>query len=283
MDSDSRRAGLPPPGDLGPSSREKAEPDECPTSHYLSLEHIESHTGQILGSGRASEVKSTKSVFRSGDVLYGRLRPYLNKVCIPDFDGVCSTDILVFRKAGAADNRFLMRFLAQREVVDWANQRSKGNSLPRVSFDDLGQFIVALPPLPEQKRIVAKVEELLARVTTVKERLTRVLAIIKHFRQSVLAAACFGRLTEDWRDRNKKVAIPGDLMPDVAVDSTLRETPGTWQWTRLGSLGADPRNPIQTGPFGAQLHRNEFVVSGVPVVAVGTSPAWDSPMTGSTS
>src|SRR5436190_22411617 len=63
-------------------SREKAEPGERDNAPYLSLEHIESETTRISGQGLGSEVLSTKNVFRAGDVLYGKLRPYLNKVCM---------------------------------------------------------------------------------------------------------------------------------------------------------------------------------------------------------
>src|SRR5690606_22802023 len=81
-------------GEVVQPSKEKVEPDERPGDRYLSLEHIESETNRIIDCGSASDVSSTKSVFRAGDVLYGKLRPYLNKVAVPDFGGICSTDIL---------------------------------------------------------------------------------------------------------------------------------------------------------------------------------------------
>jgi type I restriction enzyme S subunit len=74
---------------------------------------------------------------------------------------------------------------------------------------------IVLPPLPEQKRIVAKVEELLARVNAARERLARVQEIMKRFRQSVLAAACSGRLTTDWRDENLNVEPALDLVKKI--------------------------------------------------------------------
>ena len=89
-------------GNVVAPSKEKVEPVERRNATYLSLEHIEQETGNIAGHGTGADVGSTKAVFRAGDVLYGRLRPYLNKVCIPDFDGICSTDILVFPQTGAS-------------------------------------------------------------------------------------------------------------------------------------------------------------------------------------
>ncbi len=98
-------------GEITKLSKEKANPPFDPDTQYISLEHIQSNTTRLLGSGKASEVKSTKAVFNAGDVLYGRLRPYLNKVTIPKLPGVCSTDILVFKESSCCHNRFLLRLL----------------------------------------------------------------------------------------------------------------------------------------------------------------------------
>src|SRR6266852_3447131 len=112
----------------------KVEPATCPKARYLSLEHFNSGSASLLGWGTALDVKSTKALFKAGDVLYGKLRPYLNKVAMPDFDGICSTDILVFPNSPSLQNRFFMRFLMQPEVVEYANHNSNGIQLPRISF-----------------------------------------------------------------------------------------------------------------------------------------------------
>lgn len=83
---------------------EKVEPTAIDPKPYISLGNIESGTNRIINHGKSDDVKSLKSVFLSGDILYGKLRPYLNKVCQPQFDGVCSTDILVFGPSPAIDN-----------------------------------------------------------------------------------------------------------------------------------------------------------------------------------
>jgi type I restriction enzyme, S subunit len=211
-------------GEVVQLSRERVEPSEVADAPYLSLEHIESGSCRILGHGSASEVRSTKSVFKPGDVLYGKLRPYLNKVCRPDFAGVCSTDILVFPPAEHLDSSYLMRFLSTPQVVKYANHNSAGVQLPRVSFSALAELDFPLPPLAEQKRIVAKVEALLARVNAARERLARVPAILKRFRQSILAAACSGHLTTTWRDDHPDVVAAPRLLERLRVmrQRTLR-------------------------------------------------------------
>lgn len=114
---------------ITPSSL-KVEPKDASDQPYVGLEHIEAQTTRLLGHGRARDVRSTKSVFREGDVLYGKLRPYLSKVCLAPFDGIASTDILVFPKVPYVPSDYLMRFLSQTQVAEFANQHSAGTQLP---------------------------------------------------------------------------------------------------------------------------------------------------------
>jgi len=89
---------LPKIREITSPSNEHVDPKQSSNQIFVGLEHMEKNTGRILGYSKSSETKSTKTKFSKGDILYGKLRPYLNKVCVPDFDGVCSTDILVFKK-----------------------------------------------------------------------------------------------------------------------------------------------------------------------------------------
>jgi type I restriction enzyme S subunit len=110
----------------------------------------------------------------------------------------------------------------------WVNQ----SALPKDALLDTN---VRLPPLPEQRRIVAKVESLLDEVNRAKVRLNRVPVILKRFRQAVLAVACSGELTREWREQNPSAstrAIRNDIDP-----SNLPEVPLSWQWVRLTDLG----------------------------------------------
>ena len=234
-------------------SKNKIEPDQRPEARYLGLEHIEAHTSKILGGGRASEVKSTKSVFRAADVLYGKLRPYLNKVAAPGFDGVCSTDFIVFDKKKWLNNRFLLWFLLQREVVEYANHNSTGVELPRISYAKLASLDFLLPPLAEQHSIVTRIEECLTRVNSARDHLSRVRVILTRFRQAVLAAAFSGELTEDWRKEHPEKGSmlhervkdgAGELKTRRGVPDTVEcpdalatlETPSSWALKSVASL-----------------------------------------------
>jgi type I restriction enzyme S subunit len=269
---------------VSPSS-EKVEPEDRPESPYLSLEHIEPHTNRIIGQGTGTDVGSTKAVFRAGDVLYGKLRPYLNKVAIPEFDGICSTDILVFCRVPHLDPKFLMRFLSRREVVEFANHNSAGVQLPRISFKELGTLEFPLPPMVEQKRIVAAVERILDKVKSARERLERLPTTLKRFRLAVLAAACSGRLTADWREKTpQSFQQIGNLEPAEAstrkagrlwgsgevpelTTEEIESVPRTWKWMKVGALGNGHSEAVQVGPMSMQSR--DFSEKGVPVLNVG--------------
>jgi len=127
--------------------------------YYLGLEDIESETGRILKPGNmltdGSEIKSIKYVFTSRHILYGRLRPYLNKVALPDRDGICSTDLLpVLPEENLVLREYLAYVLRGERFVKYASDRMKGTNHPRISQKDILMYIFSLPPIDEQKVIV---------------------------------------------------------------------------------------------------------------------------------
>ncbi len=189
--------------DITRPSKHKVDPRNVdPETPYIGLEHIEAHTRRILGNAKAQSAQSTKAAFRAGDVLYGKLRPYLNKVCIPTFDGVCSTDILVFGQRPEIDNRYLMYFLNRAEVVTEMGHAMAGAQLPRVSFDALGDLDFPLPPLEEQRRISNQLDSITRQIQIARERLESVSPITRLLRDSLFEFACSGRLTDSWRRKD---------------------------------------------------------------------------------
>lgn len=180
----------------------KVEPDEIADDTWvLELEDIEKDTSSLLVrvANRDRKVKSTKNRFEADDVLYGKLRPYLNKVLIADSSGVCTTEIIPIDGRGFIDNRFLFYWLKHPRFLDYVNSVSHGVNMPRLGTEAGNAAPIVVAPLPEQKRIADKLDSVLARVEACRERLDRLPALLKRFRQSVLSAATSGRLTEDWR------------------------------------------------------------------------------------
>jgi type I restriction enzyme S subunit len=122
---------------------------------YLELEDLESGTGRILNRRNTLEVVSDVTVFKKGDVLFGKLRPYLEKYYVAEFDGKCTGEILAFRPE-RIESRFLFYCLASSWFIERCNLLAYGAKMPRVNWPtQLAQFNLPLPPLPEQQRIAA--------------------------------------------------------------------------------------------------------------------------------
>ena len=103
--------------------------------------------------GDSSSVASNKYRFKTGDILFGKLRPYFRKVLLAKFDGICSTDIWVVKPKGETDNVFLFYFFANTALVDISYSSSSGTRMPRADWTFLSETSWNLPPLPEQKSI----------------------------------------------------------------------------------------------------------------------------------
>ena len=129
----------------------------------LDMVDIEKSSGRLVQRLRFAErpALSDKNCFSKGDVLYGKLRPYLNKVLVADEDGVCTTEIIPFRCHGDFEPRFFRLALSSPYFLDYVNARSYGMKMPRLGTEDARNAAFPLPPLAEQSRIVTRVEELM--------------------------------------------------------------------------------------------------------------------------
>ncbi|MBN2384606.1 restriction endonuclease subunit S [bacterium] len=121
---------------------------------YIGLEHLDSE-GNITCTEtvESADLKSNKFLFSGRHILFGKLRPYLRKIVRPDFEGICSTDIIPILPGDDVSRDYLFYFLRTPEMVSLATNRSSGANLPRLSPKQLASFKIPLPPLEEQKRI----------------------------------------------------------------------------------------------------------------------------------
>ena len=199
------------------ASKEKSN-DFSNDIKYIGLEHLEKDQG-IVGFSSADKVKSTKNAFKKGQILYGRLRPYLNKHDICSFDGVCSTDILVFEASNLVSNVLVDKFLNLPFFIDYVVSNSKGINLPRVSEETVLNTTFPLPPLSEQQRIVERIEELFAKLDEAMERLQEVANSFAVRKAAILHKAFTGELTKQWRREN---GVSDESWEDVSLDSVCK-------------------------------------------------------------
>jgi len=218
---------------------EKADPATLGDMPFIGMDHIEAQTARLLGTQSVSEMKSAVSVFLEGDILYGRLRPYLNKVYEADFDGAASAEFIVIPPSRAIDRRYLAMVMRRPEFVRLATKRSTGDR-PRVKFESLSDYRFPLPPVAEQKRIVARTLELSARGDRARDELARVEKLASQFRRALLAKAFRGGLVAGHGDQWDVVPL-GDLA-DVGTGATpkrgnaLYYEGGTIPWITSGAV-----------------------------------------------
>jgi type I restriction enzyme S subunit len=241
-------------------STEKAEPEAIsPDTWVLELEDIEKDTSRIIQklSFTERQSKSTKNCFECGDVLYGKLRPYLNKVIHADQAGVCTTEIVPIKPNLAVNGRFLYHWLRHPEFLNYVTEVSHGVNMPRLGTEAGRAAPFILAPLPEQKRIADKLDSVLARVDACRNRLDHLPALLKRFRQSILAAATSGRLTEDWRTETQQHGV-----------TTNDDLPPGWKWSSPESIKSKDKYALAIGPFGSNLKVPDYRTEGIPLVFV---------------
>jgi type I restriction enzyme S subunit len=201
---------------------------------FLGLEHVEAQTGRVLGRGRVAEMKSAVARFDAGDTLYGRLRPYLNKVVTPDFAGGASAEFIVFSKEnGTIDMSFLRLRLMSPDFVAFAGTLDAGDR-PRVDWSGISQFALLLPPLAEQRRIVARIEALFARTRRARADLERIAPLAKRYREQSRRKAFMPDVAPTTGER--RIELPEYTPADRFEE--LPDLPSGWQWAEMGAIGA---------------------------------------------
>ncbi|MFH1200690.1 MAG: restriction endonuclease subunit S [Candidatus Micrarchaeota archaeon] len=169
------------------------------------------------------------------DVLVSKVRPTRGAITyVREEDLHVSSAFTVLRNKGAMAEKYLWMFLAwNHKYLNHLGENCTGTMYPTTSDEVVVDFEVPLAPLNEQRRIVAKLDKLLAKVEACQERLNKIPALLKRFRQSVLAAACSGRITADWRDQNK-YAVDVNYTQEALSDFPL--LPDTWFWQPLATV-----------------------------------------------
>lgn len=187
----------------------------------------------------------------------------------------------VFRLPKQINSDYFYYLLSSSYVSEQFNNLAVGGVVKNISGDLVKKAILPLPPFSEQQRIVEKLDEVLAQVDTIKARLDGIPAILKRFRQSVLAAAVSGKLTEEWRGKNVSGCAESELNANFSRKSgklklrgkqanlnelSLLTLPSSWTWTQNYKLAKDASNAICAGPFGTIFKAKDFRDEGVPII-----------------
>lgn len=161
---------------------------------YVGLENIESNTGKFIKNSSQSDAISSTFHFNNRHLLYGRLRPYLNKVFLPDFEGRCSTEIFPILVNDNITREFLYYWFTSEKIVKKIDSTRTGARMPRANMNEVLTFEIPIPPLSEQKEIVDNLNRLKEQTDALKEKYTQKLLDLEELKKSVLEKAFRGEL-----------------------------------------------------------------------------------------
>lgn len=186
---------------------------------YLGLEHIESWTGRII-DGEIGGSEGLASSFAVGDVLFGKLRPYLAKVHLAQKDGLISSEALVLRSKGELRAEFLKYYMLSRDFINIVDSSTYGSKMPRASWDFIGNLPVLLPDVEEQKAIARFLDFKTAQIDALIAKKKSLLAKLAEKRTALISHAV---------TRGLDPSVP---MKDSGV-AWLGEIPAHWELTRV--------------------------------------------------
>jgi type I restriction enzyme S subunit len=219
-------------GEFANLRKENIHPKNFSNEDYIGLEHIGQGTFSLDGIGKSSDVTSNKSRFNSGDILYGKIRPYFQKVYRPNFNGICSTDILVIKSLDESivDQSFLYQIAKTKFFTEKAVETSTGTKMPRADWNPLTNIEFSLPPLPEQRAIASILSAL-------DDKIELNLQMNKTLEEMAMS------LYKHW------FVDFGPFKDGKFIDSELGIIPEGWEVKRLGEISISNnkfRKPIST-------------------------------------
>ena len=223
------------------------------------MEDVQKDTGAILVKTKASErkISGDKVKFHKGQVLYSKLRPYLKKILVAPDGGICTPELVPF-DTYLIDENYIAYVLRSPHIDYVINSVTYGVKMPRVGTDTMTNLLIPLPPLAEQKRIVAKIEELLPyvdRYATAYEKLEQFNAKFPNdMKKSILEYAIQGKLVEQRAEEGtgeelyrqiqaekQQLIKEGKIkkekpLPEIVEDEIPFDIPESWKWVRLSEI-----------------------------------------------
>ena len=207
----------------------------------LELEDLEKDTASIIQilSKKERSIKGVRHKFNKGDVLYSKLRTYLNKVLVAPQIGYCTTEIIPFNSYCGISTHYLCHVLRSAYFLDYTQQCGYGVKMPRLSTNDACKGMIPLPPLAEQHRIVAEIERWFSLIDIIETGKDGLRTAIKQTKSKILDLAIHGKLIP--QDPNDEPAI--ELLKRINPNFTpcdnahYGKIPEGWCFSKLGSIG----------------------------------------------
>lgn len=233
---------------------------------YIGLEHIEENTLKLNSIGDANNLESNKYRFKSGDILFGKLRPYFRKVVKPNFNGICSTDIWVIRAKENMDTRFIFYFFANRKLVDIAYSSCSGTRMPRADWSFLSQTVWNIPPLAEQEAIA----EVLSPLDDKIDLLHRQNETLEDMAQTLFRQWFIKQADKRWKKKHLGETV------DIAIGRTpprkefewFSKESGDWKWISIKDMAENGIYLFDTSEYLTQQAVDRFAIRIIPVNTV---------------
>lgn len=169
------------------------EKKEYSGESYIGLENIESHSGKYIPP-KEIIVDGISNRFFCGDVIFGKLRPYLAKAAITDFDGLCSSEFLVMKEF-KGDRRYLLGILLSYWFIDIVNSSTYGTKMPRASWEFIGNMYVPYPPLSEQISIADFLDKKCSAIDSTISKKQQIIEKMTEYKKSLIYECVTGKLS----------------------------------------------------------------------------------------
>ena len=215
--------------------------DICHNDWILELEDIEKDSANIIQRLSQNErpIKGTRHKFSKGEILYSKLRTYLNKVLIAPDDGYCTTEIMPFNTYGIISNNYICHVLRSSNFLDYTSQCGYGVKMPRLSTLDACNGMIPLPPLNEQFRIEKEIERLFYFINIIERSKEGIQETIKKAKSKILDLAIHGKLVPQDPTDEPACKLLKRINPkaEITCDNPhYRNLPNGWTICRLEDI-----------------------------------------------
>ena len=198
----------------------------------LELEDLEKDTAAIIQklSKKERNIKGVRHKFKKGDVLYSKLRTYLNKVLVAPKAGYCTTEIIPFNSYCDISTHYLCHVLRSAYFLDYTQQCGYGVKMPRLSTNDACKGMVPLPPLSEQQRIVMEIDKWLALIDQIEQGKADLQNTIKQTNSKILDLAIHGKLVPQDPNDEPSIELLQRINPDFTPcdNGHYAQLPDSW-------------------------------------------------------